>query len=420
VSAGGSRASKEGGTFRVAVPIGTFGGIDPAFGGGVGSGQLLRTACEALVSYPNKPPPEGLRLASELAQADPVVSKDGKTYTFTVRKNARFSTGAPLTARAFARALERILDPAMGSLLCPRLPGHRRSAGRHRGQGDDNTRGHSDGQDAGPQADETPARSTGPPGGSLRGALQPACGSGGCEGTASEPGAVLREGVCPGRAARARAKPFLSRRTATSRRPHRRRAELGPNSIIDRIASGNLDWGPIPANLAQRGAELAQRYGVNRSQFFVKPGHFVRMFVLNTSRPLFRNNVKLRRALNLAVDRAALARELGPYGATPTDQYLRYRNARIYPLEGPDLRTARKLAEGRTRGGKAVLYTSTSLIDAALTQIVQQNLEAIGLDVEVKTFRSRSSSRSWRRIGSSSISGGSPLGTPSARWTRPS
>ena len=59
--------------------------------------------------------PRGLRLRPELAEAEPVVSRDGKTYTFTIRKDARFSDGKPVTARAFARALERILTPAMES-----------------------------------------------------------------------------------------------------------------------------------------------------------------------------------------------------------------------------------------------------------------------------------------------------------------
>ena len=44
-------------------------------------------------------------------------SKDGKTYTFTVRKGLRFSDGSPVTAAAFKRALERNLSPEMGSPL---------------------------------------------------------------------------------------------------------------------------------------------------------------------------------------------------------------------------------------------------------------------------------------------------------------
>ena len=84
-------------------------------------------------------------------------------------------------------------------------------------------------------------------------------------------------------------------------------------------------------------------------------GTTLRVFILNTSRPLLRNNVKLRQALNFAVDRRALVRESGPLGETPTDQYLLpstagYRNEDVYPLKGPDLRTARALAKGNLRG----------------------------------------------------------------------
>ena len=120
------------------------------------------------------------------------------------------------------------------------------------------------------------------------------------------------------------------------------------------------------------------------------------MFHLNTSQPLFRKNPKLRQAVNYAVDRKALAREAGVLAGgvfvePPTDQYLLphfpgYRNTRIYPLKGPDLRTARKLAKGHTRGGKAVLYTSTSLGDVARAEILKRNLKAIGLELEVKQF----------------------------------
>ena len=81
--------------------------------------QLLDPACGNL-RLPDKPLPEGGRWP-ELAEAHPVVSRDGKTYTFTVRKDARFSDGSRVTARAFGRAIERILDPAMKAHLAPDL-----------------------------------------------------------------------------------------------------------------------------------------------------------------------------------------------------------------------------------------------------------------------------------------------------------
>src|SRR5262249_41312260 len=58
---------------------------------------------------------------------------------------------------------------------------------------------------------------------------------------------------------------------------------------------------------------LAQRYGVDRSQLFKVEGTNIGALVLNTSSPLFKDNVALRRAINFAVDRAQIVRET-PHG----------------------------------------------------------------------------------------------------------
>ena len=52
-----------------------------------------------------------------------------------------------------------------------------------------------------------------------------------------------------------------------------------------------------------------------------------------------------------------------------------YRDERIYPLKAPELETARRLAKGHTRGGKAVLYTPDIPVDVAQAQIIKANLE---------------------------------------------
>ncbi|MDA7026172.1 peptide ABC transporter substrate-binding protein [Bacillus sp. CLL-7-23] len=43
------------------------------------------------------------------------ISEDGKTYTFTIRNNAKWSNGDPLTAGDFEYAWKRLLDPKTGS-----------------------------------------------------------------------------------------------------------------------------------------------------------------------------------------------------------------------------------------------------------------------------------------------------------------
>jgi ABC-type oligopeptide transport system substrate-binding subunit len=113
------------------------------------------------------------------------------------------------------------------------------------------------------------------------------------------------------------------------------------------------------------------------------------MLAFNAERPLFRNNPKLRRAINYALDRKALLGTAGgPIALRSTDQYLPYgipgfRDSDIYPLGGPDLARARALARGNLRQRKAVMYTTSVAPAMALAQAVKQQLAAIGLELEI-------------------------------------
>jgi ABC-type transport system substrate-binding protein len=95
--------------------------------------------------------------------------------------------------------------------------------------------------------------------------------------------------------------------------------------------------------------------------------------------------------VNFAIDRSAIQREIGSGGLSqPTDQYLPpgtagFRDVRIYPFHG-NLRRARALARGRTRTGKAVLYTFDRPPAVSAAQIVRRNLASIGIDVDVKVL----------------------------------
>jgi ABC-type transport system substrate-binding protein len=105
---------------------------------------------------------------------------------------------------------------------------------------------------------------------------------------------------------------------------------------------------------------------------------------------LFKNNPQLRRAVNFALDRPTLARMFGRSGARPSDEYLPpgfpgYESKHIYPVGGPDLATARRLARGHLRGGKARFLAcgSESCVSRAL--VVADALRKIGLKVTVDT-----------------------------------
>jgi YVTN family beta-propeller protein len=105
-----------GGTLHIAAKA-DFNSTDPAIEASYlpDAAQMEYATCAKLLNYPDRPAPEGTRLVPEVAAAMPVVFPDGRTYTYTIRSGYRFSppSNAPVTARAFQRALERFLSPEM-------------------------------------------------------------------------------------------------------------------------------------------------------------------------------------------------------------------------------------------------------------------------------------------------------------------
>ena len=164
-------------------------------------------------------------------------------------------------------------------------------------------------------------------------------------------------------------------------------------AAIREVERDQADWfngGGINIPIGSRD-ELIRKYGVNRSQYFVARAPVTWFLALNNERPLFRNNVRLRQAVGFAVDRAALLRIYAPRYGNATDQLLPttmpgFRNAHIYPLKQPDVARAKALARGRTRGGKAVLYTFDTPQQRVLGEVIRANLRQIGIDVELKQF----------------------------------
>lgn len=390
----GSGSQREGGIFRVAFAGLDY--VDPALAYGFESWSLLDTSCARLMTYPDKPAPEGLSVVPEVAADYPKISRNGKTYTFRLRSGFRFSDGTPVRASAFARAINRTLAKGVES-----------PAVQYTG-------------DIVGAADVRAGKTSAAAGVTARGntlvvrftrpvvnfaaittmpsfcAVPPTLHSD-SEGVRVFPSAgpyVVTE-YRPGERVTIRRNPFYR-----GSRPHHvdgfdvdlRSADFP--EVLDRIERGEADWGlAVAPAYFQPGRGLAAKFGVNRSQFFVRPGYVLRHLVFNTSRPLFRDNAALRRAVNFALDRRGLVRAHAstPLAERVTDQYLPpgmpgFTDADIYPLERPNLQRARRLARGNLRGGKAVLYTHDIPIPLAAAQAVKQQLARIGLDVELRPW----------------------------------
>jgi peptide/nickel transport system substrate-binding protein len=381
-----STEGRSGGIVRVTLRSADVDALDPALVYSVASSLLLDTTCALLL----RSTPRGLQ--PEVAAALPRASGDRRTFTFRLRSDFRFSDGSRVRADAFARAINRTLARGVKSpwaaYTSAIVGAEQVLAGKASTASGAVARGTTLTIRLKRPVPDFPAQAA-----SFLCAVPPGLPAD-PEGIAAFPAAgpyYIAE-YRPGESASLRRNPFYR-----GKRAHHVdgfTVDLGAGSheqVLDRIERGEADWGwaltPAYFDPTRR---LAAKYGVNRSQFFVHSGYTLRGYNLNTARPLFRNNPKLRRAVNFAIDRPALRRAGGGHlESRLTDQYLPptfpgFRDARIYPLAGPDLRRARTLARGNTRGGKAVLYTVDAPPLLAFAQRIKQNLSKIGLEVQIK------------------------------------
>ena len=109
-----SKQAKKGGTFVVELST-DIDYIDPQLDY-LSSGWEIQYAvgCK-LFNYPDKPGDAGSQLTPEAAVGSPIVSKDGKTYTFKIRPGMKFSTGEAVTAASFANAINRVASQELQS-----------------------------------------------------------------------------------------------------------------------------------------------------------------------------------------------------------------------------------------------------------------------------------------------------------------
>jgi peptide/nickel transport system substrate-binding protein len=355
-------------------------GMDPATVYDPRAWQLLDATCAKLLNYPDRPAPAGSQLEPEVAAAMPQVSSDGRTYTFAIRPGFRFSSGERVTARTFAYSIERSLGKALDgpgrSYLGDVVGARAFMAGRA---------AHVSGIEA--RGSTLTIRLVQPqPDLPTRLALPFFCAV--PIGTPLDPpsprtipgaGPYYVAAYTPGQGVVLERNPYYR-----GSRPHRLRRivftpGVAPQQQMRDVRSGNADYA-FDVPVADDGEP-----GLTRNAF-----PQLDMLVLNTHRPLFAD-VRLRQAVNFAIDRTALAALGDPWSQIPgrtTDQYLPpvmpgFHDVRVYPSH-PDLARARQLAAGRT--GTAVMYTCDQPPCDRIAQIVRTDLGRIGIDVVVKAF----------------------------------
>jgi ABC-type oligopeptide transport system substrate-binding subunit len=384
-----AKAGAQGGTLTVDLTT-DVDYTDPALDYLSTGWEIEYSTCLKLMNYPDANGAKGSQLVPEAAAGFPKVSNNGKTYDFNVKAGfTKFSNGQPVTAANFKAAIDRDADPKMQS---PAVPFFSDIVG----------------------SDKSPVSGVKVRGSHLVITL-----------TKASPDFLARMAMpffCAvptnlehdpnGVLAPASAGPyFISDRVPNKsitikknpnykgKRPHNvNQINYVVGNSLDatylRVQQGAADYaagGIPPASYA----EAAQKYGINKGQFWVKPQIGVSYYAFNHDRPLFKgaNGIALAKAVNYAIDRKALLAQGGYLAGKRTDQILPpgmagFRDAALYPLKGPDIATAKKwAAKAGVKDGQTIeYYTSNRGASPLQAQIVQFNLKQIGLNVNSHLF----------------------------------
>ena len=112
----GGTSSKSFPNFRIAYDQG-IDFLDPGLSYTVQGWAIMWNVYLPLLGYKHVNGPDGATLVPYLAQAMPTVTNGGKTYTFTLRKGLKYSNGTPIKASDFKATIERdyqIDSPGVG------------------------------------------------------------------------------------------------------------------------------------------------------------------------------------------------------------------------------------------------------------------------------------------------------------------
>ncbi len=385
----GSSEVKRGGTLRLNASNTDFEFTDPALAYDSLGWQMLFATSMALMNYPDKPGAEGSRLVPEAAAGFPRVSKDGKTYTFTVRTGIKFSDGSAVTAAAFKRAFERAADPKQASPAIAFMHTVVGADARNEGKAGSVSGVTAKGQTLTvrlTQADPTFLAQVAMPFFVAVKPSMPIDAKGVNVYPSAGPYKIVSREV--GRQLVLERNTFYkgNRPSNADRIVYTVNTEQNQSLLQVRAGQADYDAGGLPPT-AHDG--LSKEYGVHKGgpyRYFVNSVVSTTYLALNTiGGPL--GKVANRKAVNIAIDRPALLRVAGKFAGARTDQILPpnmrgFKQADIYPLKGANPTRAKQVSGGDS-SELTVLHT-TSATSQARAQVLQFNLTQAGFKVKLK------------------------------------
>jgi peptide/nickel transport system substrate-binding protein len=424
VGATADGSAHRGGTLTL-LQTARFSSIDPASYNVAEPAQFTGLTYDTLVTFERAGGPSGLRLVPDLALGLPVATDHGTVYRFRLRPGIRYSDGRPVEAADFRRAIERLFrvgSPGsdyyggiIGAGACTRRP---MRCDLSRGIRADDATGTVVFQLTAPDPDflfklTEFAYSVPVPAGTSDHDL----------------GHTPLPGTGPYRIAAADATEVRFVRNPFFREwSHAAQPDGDPDVIVwqysprqraaaTAIEQGRADWGFFAIPPAQLRA-LQIRYP---GQLHANPAFIVDFVHLNTHRAPF-NDVRVRRALNYAVDRGRIAAMYGgPTVATPTCQplapgllgYRRYCPYTLHPRTdgawgAPDLARARRLVRASgTRGEHVDLWgeSDQNFVPRQAPFYVAAVLRSLGYRIRIHLAPSPSVTVAMRRRHQLSVDG---------------
>jgi len=391
-AAGNAPALKKGGIWRVGT-TGTSTQIDPQLAYVTTAWWLEYATAAKLYNYPDRQGPAGAKLIPEVA-SNFTVSNNGKRYTFTIRKGFKFSDGKPVTANNFKFAINRTANHDLASPGAPFIT--------------DANGTNIVGAKAVNDGHGTNVSGVTVKGNKLTINLTKADGTFMAKITmpffqaTSTKLPLTKEIVNVSGNALPSAGPYYMSRNdvnqLTSIRqnkfwkkgPGRNRPRnltgldvqwnLNEQTAYTQVLANQIDEGPLPAAEVEN---VRNRFGVNKTRYWTKPVNCTGYLPMNMARPLFGNSVKLRQAVNYAIDRKAYVQQAGPDAGQPWSHLFNpgvpgWISSNPYPLNAPNITKARKLAGSIGNKDINVWYRSSGTINPAQAQIVKRDLARMG------------------------------------------
>jgi ABC-type transport system substrate-binding protein len=361
----GTDADHRGGTLQARISDPAFEPIDPAACCDIPN-NILGLSYDGLLAFSKSPSDPG-RLVPDLALAIPAAQDRGLTYTFRLRPGLRYWNGEPVRASDFVRGFERAAENSTYAAYLTALP-HASAC--------PNTRSCNLSQaiQTNDRAETVTLRLTHPDPNLLTALGQPTF--------APDPGGVgIRPGTGPYRLVRQvvghllifERNPYFhewSPAAQPSGYPDKivLRVDGSASADVAAVAAGRADWtfdSPTESQLAEielRTPGLLHRYQALGTEWAD----------LNTDAPPF-NDLRVRQALNYAIDRDAIVRlSGGPQLAAPQCQiipptmpgYVPYCPYTSHPSaagrwSAPDLARARQLIAASRTSGQSVTVLTT-------------------------------------------------------------